>query len=140
MNTQASEHYSWPGILACSLSLSLSLSRSLSLSQGFESSQLQVMVFWDVLPCSLVGRHLCFGDTCYLHLQDKRIIRCPCIFTRNQIRPSSSRLQSLSPTVYRYLLSLFPTFRRLWEPHNHLRTLANSYGHFVPVWMSSVIY
>jgi hypothetical protein len=29
----------------------------------------QIVVFWDVTPCSLVGGYQCLGGTCCLHLQ-----------------------------------------------------------------------
>jgi hypothetical protein len=29
-----------------------------------------ITIFWDMTPCSLVGRYYCFGRTCCLYLQD----------------------------------------------------------------------
>jgi hypothetical protein len=34
--------------------------------------RIKVMVFWDVMPCSLVDRYQHYGATCCLHLQERR--------------------------------------------------------------------
>lgn len=34
----------------------------------------KIVVLWGVTPCDLLVRYKCFGGTCYLHLQDIKVI------------------------------------------------------------------
>jgi hypothetical protein len=46
------------------------------------------MIFWGLAPCTLVGRCQRFGETYYLHLQDRRSRQMP-PFQGNVMSPSS---------------------------------------------------
>jgi hypothetical protein len=35
--------------------------------------KLKISTFWDITPCSLLKVKWCFGGTCCLHLQGRRI-------------------------------------------------------------------
>jgi hypothetical protein len=44
--------------------------------RGFSSAQsspLKSSIFWDITPCSLLKVNRCFRETCFLHLQGRRI-------------------------------------------------------------------
>jgi hypothetical protein len=38
----------------------------------FTAVKIEILIFWVVMLCSLIGGYHCFGGTCYLHLQGGR--------------------------------------------------------------------